>query len=232
MVFRDSIDIPEDCHPSYVHKFCYRFLKPYLGNGWVLDIGCWIGEHETYLRTNPVVGIDIELRALVAAKKFHGKKNFALASATDLPFRPDLFSTVTMWGVLEHVPASQELRVMKEVQRVCTLGAHLVLSVPYNHPLANFLDMGLYMVRHRHYSIRVLRELFAKSGFLVKTVDSRGGFLHSLNVLVFYVHKHIMHRPYPQREGLERILEKEYLRKGFYLAYAAGEKVSTSHKTA
>jgi ubiquinone/menaquinone biosynthesis C-methylase UbiE len=70
-----------------------------LAYGKVLDIGCGIG-YLSILFDN-YVGIDISREALTIARK-NTNGNYIIASANNLPFRPDSFDTCISYDFIEH----------------------------------------------------------------------------------------------------------------------------------
>jgi ubiquinone/menaquinone biosynthesis C-methylase UbiE/uncharacterized protein YbaR (Trm112 family) len=92
-----------------------------------LDIGCGVGAGLTTLSREfeHVVGLDINLASLIAAKKLletGGLRNVTLvqASANQLPFSDETFDYVTALNVLEHV--FTPVNTLKEVYRVLVSG--------------------------------------------------------------------------------------------------------------
>jgi SAM-dependent methyltransferase len=59
-----------------------------------------------------------------------------VASAEQLPFRPDLFQRVECDAVLEHVEHPE--RVMAEIERVLASGGYAHLVVPFCHPFHEY----------------------------------------------------------------------------------------------
>ena len=71
-----------------------------LTHGKILDIGCGIG----YLSKlfNDYVGIDTSKEALLIARR-HTDGDYVVASATNLPFRPNSFDACISYDLIEHI---------------------------------------------------------------------------------------------------------------------------------
>ena len=165
----------------------YKWL-PRVGS--VLDLGCADGYVTWYLRNRAwtIVGFDLDVTGVRAAKAKVGGAHFVAGSAEALPFAPASFDAVLMLDVLEHV--GDDRRSIDEIVRVLRPGGYLILSTPHKG-LFGFLDPenfflkgkdGRPLPRHRHYSVTDYKDLFADRLSLVRT--HRGGlFLYPLSVI-------------------------------------------------
>lgn len=105
------------------HKACIEFSGD-VKDRVVLDVGCWIGWYEKFMVEKGckfIVGIDMDRNALRKAKKsFHSAQcDFIYASTLKLPFKQFTFDVVSMFDVLEHVPA-QNLTYCLKLARYLT----------------------------------------------------------------------------------------------------------------
>jgi len=216
MRFKESIDVP---NPTFEHRFCYRLSRSHVRGRSVLNIGCWIGNYESFLSNSDAVGIDIEERALKVAKNYFPNVNFVLASVLSLPFRNEVFDVVTMWAVLEHIPVGTELLALPEVERVLTVEGHFFLSTANKHLLSDLMDPALFLVGHRHYRFGELRDLCEKSNFDVLTIEIKGGIILLLHTILFYLFKHILGTSIPRTSFIDNLLAKEYSRRGIVNTY-------------
>lgn len=220
--FKDEIDRLE---PTMGHHFYKRFSAPYLG-GPVLDVGCWVGDYLSLLEGDANVGVDIEARALRAGRRGI-RASLVRASVLSLPFRNEVFQTVTMWSVIEHFPVASEPRALAEASRVMRPGAHLLLSTMYKHPLSDLLDPAYYLTGHRHYAIDGLCQLMGKANLRVKFSFRQGGFMIAFYTILFYVFKHVFNVRMPSGSFLDRLLLREYrnIRSySFYNIFLVAEK--------
>ena len=223
MVFQENIEKPGQ---NYFHKFCFSLCKKYIDNRLMLDVGCWSGSFELYVTTSQIVAIDIEKKALMVGKRFCSSANFILASALYFPFRKEIFDVVSMWNLIEHIPIRMEIRVFSESNRILKPSGFLFLSTENDHPVANCLDSAWALAGHRHYSLTTLKELLRASGFFVKTVHYKGGFIRALFIVIFYVFKHILHRPMPHIQVVDWLIEKEWRKEGFTMVFLHAQKTA------
>ena len=116
----------------------------------VLDIGCSTGIIDTILaqKCKKVVGIDIDKKAILFAKKNCKQKNlvFTIGDTMKLAFPNNSFDVIICAQVYEHVPNPQKL--FEEVYRVLRPGGVCYLSAcnklwpiepHYNLPFLSFL---------------------------------------------------------------------------------------------
>jgi len=99
----------------------------------VLDIGCGTGATLDHLRRfGEVQGVDVSPLALgYCRQRGHGR--VLCASATDLPFATASFDLVTALDVIEHL--DDDLRGLREIERVLRPGAPAIVFVPAFHSL-------------------------------------------------------------------------------------------------
>jgi ubiquinone/menaquinone biosynthesis C-methylase UbiE len=91
----------------------------------ILDVGCGWGRELVRLRN--AVGIDICLPFLRTAKSYTNN-DVILASATSLPFKEDIFDSLVMSEVIEHL--EKRGRAMSEAVRVLRDRGKIVLQTP------------------------------------------------------------------------------------------------------
>jgi SAM-dependent methyltransferase len=151
--------------------------------GAILDLGCADGYVTAHLRrrASTIVGFDLDVRDVRAAKTRVRGAHFLAGSAEALPFASASFDAVLMLDVLEHV--GDDRKSIDEIVRVLRPGGYLILSTPHRG-LFGFLDPenfflkgkdGRPLPRHRHYSITEYRRLFG--GRLTVLRVHRGGLL-------------------------------------------------------
>ena len=120
-----------------------RWRKILLGraHGRVLEVGCGTGRNlPLYDAEARVVGCDIHLDPLLAARRRMPGAVVVMASAEALPFRENSFDTVVSSLVFCSVP--DPLRGLDEVARVLRSGGELRMMehVRYDHPLLGRLQ--------------------------------------------------------------------------------------------
>jgi ubiquinone/menaquinone biosynthesis C-methylase UbiE len=101
---------------DFINKLEIGFLKPYIANKIVLEIGCGTGiilEH-SIKTAKAAYGIDLSFRMLYGAK--NKGLNIANSNAVDLPFPQKIFDVVYSFKVLPHIPEINN--VISEIHRV------------------------------------------------------------------------------------------------------------------
>ena len=115
--------------------------------GDVLDVGCGLGLLKNYLdidnsKVNKYIGLDVDGKIDV-----HG-------SVYDLPFKDEIFDTVVMSEVLEHL--EHPLDALREVKRVCK--SRIILTVPNPYSVQQ-----LYTIFVHRYSLECENHILAFS---------------------------------------------------------------------
>lgn len=121
--------------PAYQELFDAekQYLKENISHdATVLDIGCGEGRNmQSILENTPnVYGIDMDQKAVEDAKKrFEGVDTVQVvcASATELPFKDEIFDTVTFLMILPNLE-NNKLPAIKESARVLKKDGKLILS--------------------------------------------------------------------------------------------------------
>lgn len=186
----------------------------------ILDIGCGYGWFENYalsMGVNKISGIEIAESDFKSAVKFIKDKRaeFKVGSAIDIPYKDNSFDTVVCWEVIEHIPKDTEKKLFSEVSRILKNGGNFYLSTPYNSFLSKYFDPAWWLVGHRHYSEKKLRDT-GESGLIVKKVSKKGGIWSLLLLLNFYLSKWVLKRNAIMNDFFNKKEDREYKkRKGF-----------------
>ncbi len=150
-------------------------LPPPEGGGRALDVGCGWGH---YVRSAArlgwfAVGVERDARRLRVAHVV--TPSLVLADAGALPFGAGQYHLVTLWHVLEHLPAPRQ--ALEEARRILAPGGVLLLEVP--HPLSLQARLAgprwLHWAPHVHYwhfTRGTLRALVEAAGFRVRALHS------------------------------------------------------------
>jgi SAM-dependent methyltransferase len=121
----------------------------------LLDVGCgdarFAADAAECART---VGVDVSRRALGFARTLVPAARFAAGTGAALPFRSNAFDIVTLLDVIEHIPDTDERRVVDEALRVLRPGGRLVIST-------NTDQSARELKHYRHYPLARFRSLFA-----------------------------------------------------------------------
>jgi ubiquinone/menaquinone biosynthesis C-methylase UbiE len=112
-------------------KLMQRLIRQHSREGRHLDIGCGTGLVLCCMPAH-TVGLDINRWALERAKVHAPKTQLILADADHLPFRRNVFSTITFFEVLEHMDNPKH--VLREICRILETSGILIGSVPRESP--------------------------------------------------------------------------------------------------
>lgn len=104
----------------------------------VLDIGAGYGFLEEKIAAKnysyELCGFDISSEAINNLKKrFKGR--FTIASIYNPPYQHDYFDVILALEVLEHIPPSKILNVLKKISDILKSGGIFILSIPLNEGL-------------------------------------------------------------------------------------------------
>lgn len=209
---RRKVNLDFDQKPSFHHIFNAKFSYPYIKNKKVLDIGCWTGQFEQIASkyTKKIVGIDPGVEAIKIAKKLVPNAHFYVGNALNLKFKDNSFDTVTMMDVIEHIPKETEVKCLKEISRVLKPNGYLIISTPNAHPISMLLDPAYFLIGHRHYSEKKIRELFSLTGFKTIKVNKTGKMLRLCVPLLQMFYKHILKRKLIVPKKIKDKIKLEY----------------------
>jgi SAM-dependent methyltransferase len=143
----------------------FRYLRPWFGSLPVLDLGCGKGN---YLRQfGPgSVGIDVSTPNLEHCRRL-GLRIMSADLNRELPFPSGSFPAILCSHVLEHVDAP--INLLRECRRVLQPGGLLVLGLPIEWSLLNWLRGQKYFYHHPthlySFSLENIDVLLQKAGF-------------------------------------------------------------------
>jgi SAM-dependent methyltransferase len=120
----------------------------------LLDVGCGDARFVAdAARRASTVGIDISSRAVGLARSLVRDAAFLVSRGQALPFASESFDVVTVLDVIDHIPGTDERRLIAEARRVLRPGGRLVVS--------SDIDRSARELKHcRHYSVDRFRSLF------------------------------------------------------------------------
>lgn len=104
---------------------------------------------------NFIAEMNLDRNALREAKKSvsANRCEYVYASAYKLLFKLGGFDVVSMFDVLEHLPAGSDF-VLHKTNKVLNIKYGLLLaSVPNNYFIIKLLDPAYFLVGHRHYAL-------------------------------------------------------------------------------
>jgi len=146
----------------------FNLIKPYIKkNIKILDAGCGTGFNMIYLkRFGSVFGIDNSNYAINLCKK--RKLKVKKASIEKIPFKDNLFDLVTCFEVIYHKAVKDDVKALKEINRVLKNEGLLLIRVP----AYKFLFSGHDIVVHtkRRYNLKELKNKLIASGFKIERI--------------------------------------------------------------
>jgi 2-polyprenyl-3-methyl-5-hydroxy-6-metoxy-1,4-benzoquinol methylase len=188
---------------SFQHKYLVEKYLHYIKYKKVLDAGCWTGSFEKALTEKAVetelIGFDENEIALnIARKEFPGYK-FLKGMLTDpdekfITAYAGYFDTIVFLDVIEHLPLHSEEKVVKFLHSLLKPAGVMVMSTMADH-IFNFIDPA-WFCGHRHYSLKAIQSIMENSGFQIKETLKIGNLYWDLDLLYFYIHKHIFKKQY------------------------------------
>lgn len=181
----------------------------------MLEVGCgygWFLNHSQKKGANALTGIEIDEKSLETAKSSlnHPAITLNVANALNLPYEAGSFDTVCAWEVLEHLPKKTEPVFFSEIARVLKPNGRFYFSTPYSSLPSMILDPAWWLIGHRHYSEKKVREFVEKAGFEVEEVQVKGGGWLLAFTLNLYVAKWIFRRPPFFKNFFDQAQDKEF----------------------
>lgn len=185
----------------------------------ILDVGCGTGATLEMLRGfGRVQGVDSSETAAEICREKRALE-IAVAEVESLPFDPASFDAVTCLDVLEHT--DDDVAALREIHRVCSDGATLILTVPaygflwsehdealkhrrrYTaHELRNRLSAASFDIKHCSYfitalffpilAVRIFQGLFKRNLYPATAIRPLPGWLNQLFVWLLDVERALM----------------------------------------
>ena len=144
-------------------------------NEMFLDIGCssgWLDRKLIDTGMKNVYAIDVNKKSIKEAAKNVNGAHFVLGSATNVPFKDEIFDKVSLFDVIEHIYVGGDMTALSEANRVLKKKGTLVVTVPNKGFLnvCQYADLEYWLYNHRHYSEEELISLLRKYGFDIISV--------------------------------------------------------------
>lgn len=104
----------------------------------ICDIGCGVGTFAFHaaMEGSNTVGVDYSVKSVIAARNLggmyniKGRSSFAVADASNLPFKDYLFDKVVCADFVEHITLSQKESLLDEIGRILKKGGRAVIFTP------------------------------------------------------------------------------------------------------
>ena len=179
----------------------------------VLDAGCWNAPFGAYLQRRGIgatyIGFDLSRDALASVRSIVQGLHLVQGDfSRQLPFRTGAFDTVMFLHTIEHVPPGTEGRALAALADVMSKDAELIIGTPLLSPLS-LLDPA-WVFGHRQYTPARLVRLAEAAGLKVVGHYYNGGLWQALDLLLFYVYKHVLRRRYRTPNAVRRGVVREF----------------------
>ena len=146
----------------------FRYLLPWCADQPILDLGCAKGAYLRHFAAGSL-GIDVSRPNLEHCQSL-GLPAVDVDLNCELPIPTASFPAVFCSHVLEHVDAP--IQLLRECHRVLTPGGRLILGLPIETSLVNWLRGQRYFYHHPghlySFSIENIDVLLRKTGFVVE----------------------------------------------------------------
>lgn len=143
----------------------------------VLEVGSGISP--VFTSWDRVVYSDVSSSALKMLQKIHGRGQYVVADAMNLPFVDESFSHVISSEVLEHL--EDDRRALKEIARVTRPGGVLIVTFPHRH--FYFAHDDRFVCHYRRYELPEMMHQLEEAGFHAAEVQKVLGPLEKLTML-------------------------------------------------
>lgn len=175
--------------PSWDAKNLRRIMdiiEPYC-QGAVLDIGCGDGTLTSHLnklnKAKTVMGVDISKTAISQAKKKYPAIDFAVVSATTIPFSKESFDFIAMVELVEHIIDIEKM--FKEVNKVLKPGGFILVTTTDFNLLKKIIIATFFWEKYfyptnphiRFFTKSTLKDIVNKTGFKVIEYKWNGSYL-------------------------------------------------------
>jgi ubiquinone/menaquinone biosynthesis C-methylase UbiE len=170
----------------------------------VLEIGSGISPVLT--SWDRIVYTDLSASALDILKKIHGKGQYVVADAMNLPFKDHSFSHVISSEVLEHL--KDDRKALREIARVTKPNGVLIVTFPHRHFYFSHDDR--FVEHYRRYEISEIISLLAEAGFYPVYIRKVLGPLEKITMLVVTMSASILQEFTRKRHRQETQIQLPY----------------------
>ena len=144
-----------------------------------------------------------------------------------MKYPDESFDKILFLEVLEHLPENTEEQALKEIHRLLKKGGIMVMSTPNDTLITNIMDPAYWLIKHRHYKLDDLKRMLVSAGFTIETEFIGGSIIEMFWIPVFYVLLRIKLAGFV-KPLMDRIIDHEYNKKGFYSIIMKCRKRKTS----
>lgn len=222
---RRKLDFSFDSEPSINHLRNYSFIKDYLRNKKILDVGCWTGQFEQLIwkEAKEITAIDPGEEAIRYAEKRFPKIKFITGTLDTVAFPKNSFDVVVLLDVLEHLPENTEIKTFKKIYSLLKSNGYFIITTPNSHLLSVLLDPAFYLIGHRHYSQNRLKSMLYVSKFSIEKIFTYGNMSMLLLGILDIMEKYLIGK----KLWLRKILEAKSLERknsGFVSVFVVAKK--------
>jgi SAM-dependent methyltransferase len=190
----------------------------------VLDVGCKSGWLLSYLSAETgiptLVGVDRDPTHLPGPG---GRARTVVGDARRLPVVAGRFDAVTMFDVIEHLPAGTEPEALAEAARALRPGGLLFVSTPADWLPGTLLDPARWLIGHRHYARVRLLDMVRSAGLEPVLADTRGRWSDVVGLPLLYTTTRLR-LPMPARSLFRRWANHDYGQPGRYTHFVVARK--------
>lgn len=193
---------------------CLKLSGHELSKGYILDLGCGSGFITNYLisRGMRTVGLDLSKKPLFKAKVNNPTVDLVLASGVKLPFRENIFYTIILNDVLEHVSYKDAEPMLKQIRNGLEPNGKLYISVANKYQIrephtlllfGTWLPRKIYnpVIKSYHSGIPVYPYTVGR----LKQLCEKTGFSHE-NYTWFYARKKLLKLDYIKNRLARKII--------------------------
>ena len=202
---------------NYQHKYVVEKYLSHIKDKKVLDAGCWTGPIEEEIVERGIhtelIGIDENEMALnVATQKFSEFKfiqcRLTKPSKEFIGNYEGYFDTIIFLDVIEHLPKGCELEVMKFFNKILKQSGTIIMSTMASH-IFDFIDPAWFF-GHRHYKVNTVKRMLNDCGFQIFEILLIGNIYWDIDLLLFYIYKHIFKKKYRTSDGMYQKISKGF----------------------
>ncbi len=148
----------------------FKFVKPYLTNKRVLDLGCGTGRYLEHFSEDSI-GLDASYESIDIIKRKGLKAIFGDLNE-EIDFENNSFDLIFCSHVLEHVDSP--INLLRECNRLLKEEGMIFVTVPNETNLPNSIGLDDYFGNHpehiHSFSIKNLKVLLHKTGFEIERI--------------------------------------------------------------
>lgn len=214
LVTPSVIDQTVDPASGQLYGWVVDWLDEDLDGALLLDAGCWNAAFGAYLGASGAnadyVGVDLSHEALGYAHEIDPGRRVLRADLAGkiLPFASATFDGIALILTYEHLARGSEPALIRGLAEILKPGGWLFVITELNSILTP-LDPA-WPFGHRHYSPGDLASVFQRAGLDIEAMRINGGVWHCLEIIAFYVAKHVFRRRLHRPTWLRARTTREY----------------------